>query len=116
MASDMSEVTKSITFADPPTSSNFVSVKVPAWAINSDIMVSHTSVALDPVYISPRHNLMGIMRQMFGAQCHCGKDSANHGKVIPQSLYTIVDRVHTISAGHVGEFTSYQTELKTHPV
>jgi hypothetical protein len=38
MTSDDSDNTKTITFADPPTATNFVSVKVPSWALNSDIM------------------------------------------------------------------------------
>ena len=38
MASDMSGANKTITFADPPASSNFVSMKVPAWALNNEVM------------------------------------------------------------------------------
>jgi hypothetical protein len=38
MTSDASEANKTITFADPPTTTNFVSAKVPARAVNNDIM------------------------------------------------------------------------------
>lgn len=38
MASDMSGANKTVTFADPPASSNFVSMKVPAWALNNEVM------------------------------------------------------------------------------
>lgn len=38
MTSDISEVNKTITFADPPTSNNFVSTKVPVWAVNNEVM------------------------------------------------------------------------------
>ena len=38
MTSDSSDINKTITFADPPTSSNFVSTKVPTHALNKDIM------------------------------------------------------------------------------
>lgn len=38
MASDASDVNKTLTFADPPTAPNFISVKVPAREVNKDIM------------------------------------------------------------------------------
>lgn len=38
MTSDTSEANKTITFADPPTTTNFISAKVPARVVNNDIM------------------------------------------------------------------------------
>lgn len=38
MATDTSDANRTVTFADPPTSTNFVSSQVPAYAINDDIM------------------------------------------------------------------------------
>lgn len=38
MATDASTANKTITFADPPTSTNLVSVNTPAQAANNDIM------------------------------------------------------------------------------
>jgi len=38
MTSDAAEANKTITFADPPSTSNFVSANVPTWAVNDEIM------------------------------------------------------------------------------